>query len=118
KLRLLEHYLNADPARIYTCVISKIKPFGISFEVPPIQYEGFIHISELRNDYYDYNNATGTLTGQNTGKCYKVGEPIDVILEEIDLIVMESKWTLNAAPKKSKKRSSKGRKFFKSRKKR
>lgn len=118
KLRLLNHYLKEDPARIYSCIISKIKPFGIYFEVPPIQYEGYIHISQLKDDYYEYNNQRVTLTGQNAGKCYKVGEPIEVLLEEIDLIVMESKWALNCIPRKSKKRFSKGKKSSKSRRKR
>jgi len=119
KLRLLRAYQAEDPSRLYNATVSKIKPFGVSFEVPPIQYEGFIHISELRDDYYEYNSNIGSLTGQNTGKCYKVGEPIEVLLEEIDLIVMESKWALNCIPKKSKKRfpKHKQKKFSKKRKK-
>jgi len=66
----------------------------------------------------EYNSNTGSLTGKNTGKCYKVGEPIEVLLEEIDLIVMETKWALNCIPKKSKKRFPKQKKFSKKRKKR
>lgn len=100
KLRLLELYQQVEPKRTYSAVVSKVKPFGISFEVSLIQYEGFLHISNLNDDYYEYNNES--LVGQNTGKRYKVGTTLDLFLEEIDLIVMESKWALNQPEKKKK----------------
>ncbi|QVL57115.1 MAG: VacB/RNase II family 3'-5' exoribonuclease [Simkaniaceae bacterium] len=117
KLRLLELYQKKEPQRTYSGVVSKVKPFGIFFEVAPIQYEGFLHISALHDDYFEYNNES--LVGQNTGKSYKVGSPLELLLEEVDLIVMESKWALNQ-PKKKKKnslfRSTKKKKHSKSRK--
>ena len=118
KLRLLQSYFKEDPSTIYEATVNKIKPFGIFFEISPIQYEGFIHISELKDDYYEFSARNETLTGQSNGKSYKRGEPIEVMLEDIDLIIMESKWTLNCIPKKFKKRSSKEKKRSKSRRKR
>ncbi len=117
KLRLLEIYQKEDPKRIYKGVVGKVKPFGIFFEVSPIQYEGFLHISALADDYYEYNNATDSLVGQNTGKCYKTGLELELFLEEIDLIVMESKWALNQPNNKKKfpPRSSKKKKHSKPR---
>lgn len=95
KLRLLDSYQKEDPNRIYQGVISKIKPFGFFFEAGPLQIEGFIHISEIRDDYYNFNPKSQTLIGQNSGKSFKIGEPLEVFLSEIDLITLESKWTLN-----------------------
>ena len=118
KLRLLKQYQDEDPHRVYSSMITKIKPFGIYFEVPPIQYEGFLSLSSLHDDYYAYNRETNSLAGVHTGKGYKVGTSIEVQIEKIDFILMESKWTLNAPQKKLKKRSSKGKTSFKSRKKR
>ncbi len=119
KLRLLEIYQKKDPKRIYSGVVSKVKPFGIFFEVAPIQYEGFLHVSSLGDDYYEYNHATDALVGQNTGKYYKTGVELKLFLEEIDLTIMESKWLLDQ-PKNTKKkfpfRSSKKRKPSRSRK--
>ena len=117
KLRLLELYQKEDPARVYGATVSKIKPFGLFFEVSPIQYEGFFPLSELHDDYYDYQPKTATLMGQNQGKCYKVGMPLEVQLERIDLITTESKWALYPLPKRRKKspsRSSKGKTWSKS----
>ncbi|MDN3509001.1 MAG: ribonuclease R [Candidatus Neptunochlamydia sp.] len=99
KLRLLDLYQKKEPDRIYSAVLSKVKPFGIYFEVSPIQYEGFLHISALYDDYFEYNNES--LIGQNSGKSYKIGVSLDLYLEEVDLITMESKWALNQPKKNS-----------------
>lgn len=106
KLRLLEMYQKEDPARLYAATVSKIKPFGIFFEVSPIQYEGFLPLSCLEDDYYEYHNET--LVGQNTKKTYKSGSPVELFLEQIDLTTMETKWLLNSpSPSTKKKKRSK-----------
>lgn len=109
KLRLLEMYQKEDPARLYAATVSKIKPFGIFFEVSPIQYEGFLPLSCLEDDYYEYHNET--LVGQNTKKTYKSGSPVELFLEQIDLTTMETKWQLNSPSRSTKKKKrSKSRK--------
>lgn len=118
KLRLLLSYQKEDPTRLYSAVVSKVKPMGIFFEVFPIQYEGFLHVSAMEDDYYEYQHTTGTLLGRGSQKCYKTGTPLEVLLEKIDLILMESKWNFNCLPQKFKKSSSKKTKSSRSRKKR
>jgi len=126
KLRLLASYQKEDPHRIYKGVISKVKPFGFFFEAEPLQLEGFMHISDLRDDYYEFNQKAQALVGQNSGKSYKMGDLHEFSLSEIDLITLECKWILlqdiskPQKPKKKKsfhKRSSKKKKSRKSRKK-
>ena len=111
KLRLLKKYQEKEPDRVYSGIVTKVKPFGVFFEVAPLQSEGFLHISDLNDDYYIYQNAA--LIGQNSCKQYKMGSPLDLRLEEVNLILMETKWTLTH-PKK-KKRSFR-RPFIKERK--
>jgi ribonuclease R len=93
KLRLLKIYQEEDHARLYSATVSKIKPFGMFFEVSPIQYEGFLPLSALNDDYYDYQKET--LIGQKTGKQYKNGSSIQLFLEQVDLTTMETKWELS-----------------------
>lgn len=109
KLRLLSSYQEKEPERVYSGVVSKIKPFGFFFETNPLQVEGFIHISDLRNDYYEFHPKLQALTGQNTGQVFKVGDPLEVKLAKIDLITLECKWSLmqnSLKPSKGKKRKS------------
>ncbi|WP_420420877.1 ribonuclease R family protein [Simkania sp.] len=113
KLRLLAAYQKEDPSRIYKGVLSKIKPFGFFFEVEPLQLEGFIHLSDLRDDYYEFNQKVQALIGQNTGKSFKMGDPLEIVLSEIDLITLECKWIL--LQDASKQPKSKNKKFYRKR---
>jgi ribonuclease R len=97
KLRLLQHYFQDDPDREYKAVVTKIKPFGLYFELQDLMLEGFLHISELDNDYFIYDEKRNALFGRSTAKTYKLGVPITVRLCRVDLIQLESSWILSIA---------------------
>lgn len=101
KLRLLKSYFEKEPNRIYNATVSKIKSFGIYLEVSDVYLEGFLHISELDNDYFIFNPERNILVGKSTGKTYSIGEALQVTLEAIDLIGLESKWQLVTAHKRT-----------------
>lgn len=107
KLRLLLQYHKKKPFSIHQAVITNCRPFGVAFELEDLMIDGFIHISNLGNDYFLYNAETMSLTGENFGTMYKVGEPLSVILEDINLITGECSWDTIAEevsmPKKKKK---------------
>lgn len=94
KLRLLRQYYEADPGRQYPAIVTKIKPFGLYFEIQELMLEGFLHISELENDYFIYDEKRGVLYGKSSGKVHKLGEPLTVMLSRIDLILLETNWSL------------------------
>lgn len=94
KLRLLHKYFKEDPQRQYPAVVTKIKPFGLFFELQDLMLEGFLHISELENDYFIYDEKRNTLFGRSTNKVHKLGEQITVYLARVDLILLESSWIL------------------------
>jgi len=94
KVRLLASYQKKDPQRGYRGVISKIKPFGFSFEAEPLQIEGFIHISDISDDYYAFDPKTQILVGQQLGHSFKMGDFLKVSLIEVDLITLDCKWRL------------------------
>lgn len=111
KLRLLHRYYQQDPSREYAAVITKIKPFGIYFELQELMLEGFLHISELENDYFIYDEQRNLLYGRSTGKIHKTGESLKVRVDRIDLISLESKWSLSTEFQRPLKQS-----FFRSKK--
>lgn len=104
KLRLLKNYNKEDPFRSYPATITRIKPFGIVFEVTDLMLEGFLHISQLENDYFYYNADRNILTGRGSGKTHKMGEIIHVKVETIDLIHLEAKWSLVTSSPRIKKK--------------
>ncbi|MBS0620456.1 MAG: VacB/RNase II family 3'-5' exoribonuclease [Verrucomicrobia bacterium] len=109
KLRLLQKYHQEDPLKEFTGTITKIKPFGLFFEIQDGLAEGFLHISELENDYFIYDEPRGVLYGRGTGITHGLGETLQVRLEHIDLVLLETKWTLAGDNVRKSKRSSKKR---------
>lgn len=94
KLRLLEAQKKANPLKQYEAVVTRVKNFGLYFEIIELMLEGYLHVSELENDYYVFDEAEVVLKGRHHGQMYRAGEKITVMPKEIDLIVLDSKWDL------------------------
>ncbi len=97
KLRLLAAHLERDPNHEFPALITRIKPFGLHFELDDLMLDGFLHISELENDYFIYDEQRNVLYGKSSGKTHRLGQRIDVRLVEVDLIQLESRWELAGA---------------------
>lgn len=63
----------------FDAVVSSVTSFGMFIQLPNT-VEGLIHISNLTDDFYSFNEKTLTLTGRGTHKQFKVGMPIKVTL--------------------------------------
>lgn len=94
KYRLLSAYSKENPNRLYEAVITRVKQFGLYFEVLELMLEGFIHISEIGHDYYIFLEHENKLVGDERGEMFSSGEKIKVRLLELDLITCESKWRI------------------------
>ena len=64
-------------------VISGVTSWGFYVELPNT-VEGLVHISELRDDYYVFLEERYELSGEMTGKTYKLGQTIRVQLRGCD----------------------------------
>lgn len=106
KLRLLAAWCQDNKKRAFEAFITKVKPFGLFFEVTELMLEGFLHISELENDYFVFNSAQNILVGQSTQMTHHIGKTIQVKPLEIDLITSEIQWEL-VVPKKQKRKPKK-----------
>lgn len=94
KMRLLKAMHDEDPRKVYGAIVTRIKPFGITFEILELMLEGFLHVSEIGSDYWEYYEATGTLEGERTGRRFAAGDKLQVSLKSIDLIFCEAHWTI------------------------
>ena len=62
----------------FTGMISGVTSFGMFVELPNM-IEGLVHISDIKGDYYDYDEATISLVGQKHKKRYRIGDEVTVI---------------------------------------
>lgn len=92
KLRLLQQMHEQDPYREYPAVITKVKNFGVYFEISDLLLEGFIHISELGDDYFVYEEPKMRLRGTRGSTFYAPGDQLTVMLQEVNMVYQETKW--------------------------
>ena len=82
KLKKVE-YMEQHIGEEYEGVISGVTGWGLYVELPNT-VEGLIHISTIPGDYYHYNEATCEMVGEATGRCFKLGMPVRIEVEDCD----------------------------------
>ncbi|WAW14421.1 ribonuclease R [Peptostreptococcus equinus] len=71
----------------YHAYISGITSFGIFAELEN-GVEGLIRL-QLLDDYFEYNQSSMTLVGKDTGKVYKLGQKINIRVENVNIDARE-----------------------------
>jgi ribonuclease R len=92
KLRLLSHMHTQNAYKEYDAIITRVKNFGIYFEIIELLLEGFIHISDLEEDYFVFEEERMRLRGTKRGGLYAPGNRLTVMLKDIDFISQDTKW--------------------------
>jgi ribonuclease R len=59
-------------------VISGVMRFGIFVEITDLLVEGLVHVRDLDDDYYEYDEKKYSLIGSKTGKRYRLGDALQV----------------------------------------
>lgn len=85
KLKKCE-YMARYVGETFEGVISGVANWGFYVELPNT-VEGLVHISELRDDYYIFDETKYELTGEMTKKTYKLGQPVRVIVAGTDRLL-------------------------------
>jgi ribonuclease R len=105
KLRLLKSWHEKEPKRQYQAIVTRVRPFGIFFEVLDLMMESFLHVSELESDYFIYHESQALLKGRHTGMTHVSGDKMIVMLKHVNFILLESEWSLVASDKKNLKKN-------------
>ena len=66
-------------------VISSVTAFGFFVELRDIFIEGLVHVSSLDKDFFHYDPAGLSLKGERTGKTYRLGDVVRVIVARVNL---------------------------------
>jgi ribonuclease R len=66
-------------------IVTSVLGFGLFVELADIYVEGLVHITSLRNDFYHFDAAKHTLTGEHSHKSYRLGDSVRVKVARVDL---------------------------------
>ena len=70
-------YMSTKIGKEYSGIISSITSFGIFVELENT-VEGLIRFENMGNEYFVYDENQKTLTGEQSGKIYKIGQSVDI----------------------------------------
>lgn len=89
KLRLLSRWKKEGKTH-FDGYISKIKPYGVHFELADLMFEGFLKLEAMGQDFYTYLPKENAFIGKRTKERISIGNKISVILCRIDLDLIEA----------------------------
>ncbi|HKJ94493.1 MAG TPA: RNB domain-containing ribonuclease, partial [Gammaproteobacteria bacterium] len=69
----------------FTGVISGVTSFGLFVELDGVYVDGLIHITNLESDYFHFDPIGHRLTGERTGKEYRLTDRIRVRLARVNI---------------------------------
>lgn len=67
-------------------LISGVTDRGMYVEIIENKCEGMVKVSEIKGDYFTYDEKSHSLVGDRTKKIYQLGDPVRVIVKKVDLI--------------------------------
>ncbi|MFM7085902.1 MAG: RNB domain-containing ribonuclease [Cyanobium sp.] len=78
----------AEPlvGQILPGVISGVQSYGFFVEVPPSNVEGLVHVSSLKDDWYEYRSRQNRLVGRKYRRTFLVGDPVEVEIQKVDAL--------------------------------
>ncbi|WP_439001673.1 ribonuclease R [Pediococcus damnosus] len=76
-------YMGDHVGEEFKAVVSSVMKFGLFVELDNT-VEGLVHISQMKDDYYEYVENQMALVGRNTHRTYQIGQEIEVKLVRVD----------------------------------
>jgi ribonuclease R len=79
------YYMKERIGEEFDGTIAAVVPFGVFVALDSVYVEGLVHVSELGEDYFQYDNIKHQMLGERSGKRYRLGDRLRVKLVKADL---------------------------------
>ncbi|MCY4426324.1 MAG: ribonuclease R [Halieaceae bacterium] len=78
-------YLRDRVGEEFAGVVAAVTNFGLFVELSALYIDGLVHISALPTDYYHFDAARQRLKGEHSGRGYRLGDAVRVLVARVDL---------------------------------
>ncbi|MCS7029605.1 MAG: ribonuclease R [Bacteroidia bacterium] len=79
-------YLAEHIGSLHEGIISGLTEWGIYVEIQAMRCEGMISLRDMYDDIYEYNEKLFAVVGQRTGRKFRFGDTIQVIVKRVNLL--------------------------------
>ena len=73
-------FMSDKIGQVFKGSISGVTEFGVFVQLLDHPIDGLVHVSQLGNDYYEFNPQSMELLGKHTGRTLRLGDALDVTL--------------------------------------
>ncbi|MHB8901332.1 MAG: ribonuclease R [Thermoguttaceae bacterium] len=105
KVKLLT-YLESRVGEEMEAVVTGVESFGLFAQGVALPAEGFIHVSSLSDDYYQFDRASHTLSGFRSGNSYRLGDVLRVAVARVDIDRRQLEFRVVARPGAAERRTA------------
>jgi ribonuclease R len=78
-------YMQDKVGEEFEGVISAVTSFGVFVELNDIYIEGLVHVTSLPKDYYHFDPVGHRMSGERSGRVYRLGDRLRVKAARVDL---------------------------------
>ena len=78
-------YLVDQVGNEFSGVVTSVTGFGLFVQLDELFIEGLVHITGLPRDYYNFEAAHHRLVGERTGRGFRLGDRLNVIVTRVDV---------------------------------
>jgi ribonuclease R len=97
-------YMQDKVGEQFDGVITSVTNFGVFVQIPELQIDGLVHVTSLQHDYYRFDAGSLSLIGDRSGKQYRLGDQLAVIVSRVDLESKRIDFQLAAATRGKKRK--------------
>ncbi|RUO47055.1 ribonuclease R [Pseudidiomarina donghaiensis] len=78
-------YMRDHVGSEFSGVIAAVTNFGLFVRIDDMQIDGLVHISNLDNDYYQFDGERQLLIGENSRRVYRLGDKVRIRVKSVNL---------------------------------
>ena len=78
-------YIKNKVGQVFDGFIADVTGFGLFVELKDIYVQGLVHVTALKNDYYQLDAVHRLLRGRSSNRVYRLGDPIRVRVANVNL---------------------------------
>jgi ribonuclease R len=88
------YYMQDKIGEVYEGTVAGVTAFGVFVALDGVYVEGLVHVTELGNDYFNYDKARHEMVGERTGARFRLGDRLTVKVARVDLETSKIDFTL------------------------
>ncbi len=70
--------------KVFKGLITGVQSYGFFVEIEDLLVEGLVHVSSLKDDWYEYRSRHGCLVGRKNHIAYRLGDEVEVEVKSVD----------------------------------